>query len=169
MRKSPVRGPAWAESPASPEPRATPWVPYPHSLRPVRAKVKVNRSPILLPLQGVDVYTLIPRALPWAGDWLPFQGAPFRALFVYHVRMLCHLLFGKKRAEFFFGILNTYLPFSPHQTHSNKASDFCRLLSLGAVAAGGVSSSCSESFTGFGLGFGMSNSSVSLYPKERSR
>ena len=31
----------------------------------VRAKVKANCSPILLPLQGVDVYTLIPRALPW--------------------------------------------------------------------------------------------------------
>ena len=57
----------------------------PQSLRPVRAKVKVNRSPILLPLQGVGVYTLIPRALPWAVNWLPFQGAPFRALFVSHV------------------------------------------------------------------------------------
>ena len=34
-------------------------------------------------------------------NWLPFQGAPFRALFVYHVRMLCHLLFGKNRAEIF--------------------------------------------------------------------
>ena len=43
---------------------------------PVRAKVKANRSPILLPLQGVGVYTLIPRALPWAVNWLPFQGAP---------------------------------------------------------------------------------------------
>ena len=32
---------------------------------------------------------------------LPFQGAPFRALFVYHVRMLRHLLFGKKRADIF--------------------------------------------------------------------
>ncbi|MBD9027014.1 MAG: hypothetical protein EGQ96_00555 [Prevotella sp.] len=41
---------------------------------------------ILLPLQGVGVYALIPRALPWAENWLPFQGAPFRALFVYHVR-----------------------------------------------------------------------------------
>ena len=28
-----------------------------------------------MPLQGVGVYTLIPRALPWAVDWLPFQGA----------------------------------------------------------------------------------------------
>ena len=70
---------------------------------PVRAKVKTNHSPILLPLQGVGVYTLIPRALPWAEDWLPFQGAPFRALFVYHVRMLCHLLFGKKSRRDFFG------------------------------------------------------------------
>ena len=70
-----VSGPARAESPTSPEPRATPWVPCPHSLRPVRAKVKVNRSPILLPLQGVGVYALIPRALPWAVNWLPFQGA----------------------------------------------------------------------------------------------
>ena len=34
-------------------------------------------------------------------NWLPFQGAPFRALFVYHVRMLRHLLFGKKRADIF--------------------------------------------------------------------
>jgi len=50
---------------------------------------------------------LIPRVLPWAWDWLPFQGAPFRALFVYHVRMLCHLLFGKKNAQRFFWILNT--------------------------------------------------------------
>ena len=73
--KSLVCGPARAESPTSPEPRATPWVPCPHPLRPVRAKVKVNYSPILLPLQGVGVYTLIPRALPWALDWLPFQGA----------------------------------------------------------------------------------------------
>ena len=69
-----LRGPARAESPTSLQPRATPWVPYPHSLRPVRAKVKANRSPILLPLQGVDVYALIPRALPWAVNWLPFQG-----------------------------------------------------------------------------------------------
>ena len=100
--KSLVCGPARAESPTSPEPRATPWVPCPHSLRPVRAKVKANRSPILLPLQGVGVYTLIPRALPWAMNWLPFQGAPFRALFVYHVRMLRHLLFGSKpRRDFF--------------------------------------------------------------------
>ena len=66
--KSPVCGPTRAESPASPEPRATPWVPCSHSLRPERAKVEINRSPILLPLQGVGVCTLIPRALPWAGD-----------------------------------------------------------------------------------------------------
>ena len=79
-------GPARAESPTSLQPRATPWVPYPQSLRPVRAKVKVNRLSILLPLQGVGVYALIPRALPWVLNWLPFQGAPFRALFVYHVR-----------------------------------------------------------------------------------
>ena len=52
---------------------------------PVRAKVKANRS----------------RALPWAEDWLPFQGAPFRALFVYHVRMLRHLLFGSKPRRLF--------------------------------------------------------------------
>ena len=64
-----------AESPASPSPGATPRVPCSPFLRPVRAKVKVNRLPILLPLQGVGVYTLIPRALPWAEDWLPFQGA----------------------------------------------------------------------------------------------
>ena len=29
---------------------------------------------MLLPLQGEGLYTLVPRALPWAGDWLPFQG-----------------------------------------------------------------------------------------------
>ena len=40
---------------------------------PVRAKVKVNYSLILLPLQGVGAYTLIPRPLPWTG-------CPFRAL-----------------------------------------------------------------------------------------
>ena len=48
------------------------------------------------------VYVLIPRALPWAVDWLPFQGAPFRALFVYHVRMLCrHAICSQNRAEIF--------------------------------------------------------------------
>ena len=46
----------------------------PHQ-RPVRAKVINNRLPILLPLQGEGLYTLVPRALPWAEDWLPFQGA----------------------------------------------------------------------------------------------
>ena len=30
---------------------------------------------MLLPLQGEGLYTLVPRALPWAEDWLPFQGA----------------------------------------------------------------------------------------------
>ena len=30
---------------------------------------------MLLPLQGEGLYTLVPRALPWAMDWLPFQGA----------------------------------------------------------------------------------------------
>ena len=98
---SPVCDPARAESPISPEPRATPWVPCSHSLRPVRAKVKASCSPTLLPLQGVGIYALIPRALPWALNWLPFQGAPFRALFVYQVRMLRHLLFDKNRAEIF--------------------------------------------------------------------
>ena len=56
-------------------PGQRPGLTYVPHLRPVRAKVKANRSPILLPLQGVGVYTLIPRALPWAEDWLPFQGA----------------------------------------------------------------------------------------------
>ena len=70
-----ISGQARAESPTSPEPRATPWVPCSPSLRPERAKVKNNHSPILLPLQGVGAYTLIPRALPWAMNWLPFQGA----------------------------------------------------------------------------------------------
>ena len=58
---------------------------------------------LLLPLQGVGDYTLIPRALPWAMNWLPFQGAPFRTLFVYHVRMLRHLLFGLKPRRDFSG------------------------------------------------------------------
>ncbi len=74
----------------------------PHSLRPVRAKVKANHSPILLPLQGVGVYTLIPRALPWAVDWLPFQGAPVCALFVYDVRMLRRYVIWFKTAQRFF-------------------------------------------------------------------
>ena len=79
---------------------------------PVRAKVKVNHSPILLPLQGVGVYTLIPRALPWAMNWLPFQGAPFRTLFVYHVRMLCrHVIWLKKNAQWL-QILALVHPFS---------------------------------------------------------
>ena len=30
---------------------------------------------MLLPLQGEGLYALVPRALPWAEDWLPFQGA----------------------------------------------------------------------------------------------
>ena len=72
---------------------------------PVRAKVKANCSPILLPLQGVGVYTLIPRALPWAENWLPFQGAPFRALFVYHVRMQPPLTIFPRIAQRFFCIL----------------------------------------------------------------
>ena len=42
---------------------------------PVRAKVRANGWVSLLPLQGVGVYTLIPRALPWAVELLPFQGA----------------------------------------------------------------------------------------------
>ena|GEM_PF-1792933 len=109
--KSPVSGQARAESPTSPEPRATPWVPCSPFLRPVRAKVKVNRSTILLPLQGVGVYALIPRALPWAMNWLPFQGAPFRALFVYHVRFVSPLAIWLKIAQRFFWILNT-LPYS---------------------------------------------------------
>ena len=61
-----------------PSPGQRPGCHCPHSLRPVRAKVKANRSPILLPLQGVGVYTLIPRALPWAGDLLGFQPAQGR-------------------------------------------------------------------------------------------
>ena len=56
-------------------PGQRPGLTYVPHLRPVRAKVKANHSPILLPLQGEGLYTLIPRALPWAGNWLPFQGA----------------------------------------------------------------------------------------------
>ena len=74
----------------------------PHSLRPVRAKVKVNHLPILLPLQGVGVYALIPRALPWAINWLPFQGAPLRALFVYHGACFATYYFDLKSCRVFF-------------------------------------------------------------------
>ena len=28
-----------------------------------------------MPLQGEELYSLVPRALPWAVNWLPFQGA----------------------------------------------------------------------------------------------
>ena len=50
--KKPVCGPARAESPTSPEPRATPWVPCPHSLRPVRAKVKSTVCPYFCPYRA---------------------------------------------------------------------------------------------------------------------
>ena len=63
-----------------------------------------------MPLQGVDVYTLIPRALPWAMNWQPFQGAPFRALFVYHVRCLATCYMARNRAEIF-------LDFAPPTYH----------------------------------------------------
>ena len=56
-------------------PGQRPGLTYVPHLRPVRAKVINNRLPILLPLQGEGLYTLVPRALPWAEDWLPFQGA----------------------------------------------------------------------------------------------
>ena len=93
---------------------------------PVRAKVKANRSPILLPLQGVGVYALIPRALPWAWNWLPFQGAPFRALFVYHVYMLCHLLSGSKPRRDFSEFWTPYLPPRKHKSqilHPNLSAN----------------------------------------------
>ena len=125
VRKSPICGSVRAESPASSLPRATPWVPCSPFLRPVRAKVKVNHSPILLPLQGVDVYTLIPRALPWAMNWQPFQGAPFRALFVYHVRCLATCYMARNRAEIFLDFAPTYLPSlsfraGPHRCSCNS-------------------------------------------------
>ena len=56
-------------------PGQRPGLTYVPHRRPVRAKVINNRLPILLPLQGEGLYTLVPRALPWAGNWLPFQGA----------------------------------------------------------------------------------------------
>ena len=56
-------------------PGQRPGLTYVPHRRPVRAKVINNRLPILLPLQGEGLYTLVPRALPWAEDWLPFQGA----------------------------------------------------------------------------------------------
>ena len=101
----------------------------PHSLRPVRAKVKANHSPILLPLQGVGVYTLIPRALPWAVDWLPFQGAPVCALFVYDVRMLRHLLFGSKPRRDFSWALNT-LSFQGAPVRALFVYDICLMVDV---------------------------------------
>ena len=56
-------------------PRATPWVSVHKRLRPVRAKVWANGWLLLLPLQGVGNGDMVPRALPWARDLLPFQGA----------------------------------------------------------------------------------------------
>ena len=79
------------ERAASPQPRATPWVSAHKRLRPVRAKVKINRSPILLPLQGVGHGDMVPRALPWARDLLGFQPAQgrrqgfFRTLSTYFI------------------------------------------------------------------------------------
>ena len=109
VRENPICDPARAESPTSPKPRATPWVPCSPFVRPVRAKVSINTAPKLLPLQGVGIYALIPRALPWAMHLLPFQGAPFRALFVYHVRMLRHLLFGSKPRKLFLDFNHPHL------------------------------------------------------------
>ena len=54
-------------------PGQRPGLTYVPHRRPVRAKVINNRLPILLPLQGEGLFTLVPRALPWAGNWLPFQ------------------------------------------------------------------------------------------------
>ena len=64
----------WAESPISPQPRATPWV-YSIQLttRPVRATIC---GTIELPLAGRWIHkTLSPRALPWAMEILGFQPA----------------------------------------------------------------------------------------------
>ena len=82
-------------------PRATPWVSVYKRLRPVRAKVWANGWLLLLPLQGVGNGDMVPRALPWALDLLPFQGAPFRALFVYYVRHRCkgHRVDIRRRSE----------------------------------------------------------------------
>ena len=66
------------ERAASSQPRATPWVSAHKRLRPVRAKVKANHSPILLPLQGVGNGNMVPRALPWALNLLGFQPAQGR-------------------------------------------------------------------------------------------
>ena len=89
-------------------PGQRPGLTYVPHRRPVRAKVKANHSPILLPLQGVGVYTLTPRALPWAGDWQPFQGTPFAICsFIMCVCFATYCL-AKKRTEIFW-ILNTLL------------------------------------------------------------
>ena len=66
------------ERAASPQPRATPWVSAYKRPRPVRAKVWANGWLLLLPLQGVGIGDMIPRALPWAGNLLGFQPAQGR-------------------------------------------------------------------------------------------
>ena len=53
---------------------------------------------LLLPLQGVDVYALIPRALPWATDLLGFQPA-------------------QGRRQGFFRTISTYLIFQIGRAH----------------------------------------------------
>ena len=45
---------------------------------PVRAKVWANGWILLLPLQGVGIGDMVPRALPWALDLLGFQPAQGR-------------------------------------------------------------------------------------------
>ena len=66
------------ERAVSPQPMATPWVSAYKRLRPVRAKVWANDRLLLLPLQGVEIGNMEPRALPWAGDLLGFQPAQGR-------------------------------------------------------------------------------------------
>ena len=85
------------ERAASSQPRATPWLSAHKRLRPVRAKVKANHSPILLPLQGVGNGNMVPRALPWALNLLGFQPAQGRR----------QGFFAQSPSTWFFWILNT--------------------------------------------------------------
>ena len=63
-----------AESPISPQPRATPWVYSIHlTTRPVRATLTFHCF-LQLPLQGALVICIrLPRAMPWAMKTLGFQ------------------------------------------------------------------------------------------------
>ena len=61
-----------------PSPGQRPGYHVPTPPTPCKGKSKSQPFAHTFALTGRGVYTLIPRALPWALNWLPFQGAPFR-------------------------------------------------------------------------------------------